>query len=176
MSFDTALSGIRAASSDLSVVGNNIANSATTGFKSSRTEFADVYYASSIGGMGANTIGQGVNLQAVTQQFSQGNISFTDNALDLAVNGSGFFTLNADGSRIYTRAGNFHVNSDGVVVNNQGYELMALGADNNGEITGTVGAIDLNTSYIDPMATTAVEGIFNLDARELCALLKDRRS
>lgn len=171
MSFDTALSGIRAASSDLSVVGNNISNSATTGFKSSRAEFADVYYASSIGGMGANTVGQGVNLQAVTQQFSQGNISFTDNALDLAINGSGFFQLNADGSRIYTRAGNFHVNSDGIVVNNQGYELMALGADNNGQITGTVGNIDLNTSYIDPQATTAVEGIFNLDSREVEPLM-----
>ena len=167
MAFDTALSGIRAASSDLSVVGNNIANSATTGFKSSRAEFADVYYASSVAGMGANSVGQGVNLAAVTQQFSQGNISFTDNALDLAINGSGFFQLDADGSRMYTRAGNFHVNSDGVVVNNQGAELMALRADTNGQITGAMGNIDLNTAYIDPKATTAVDATVNLDSREV---------
>lgn len=90
MSFNTALSGIQAASSDLSIIGNNIANAATTGFKSSRAEFADVY--ASLLGASDTTIGSGVRLQNTAQQFAQGNISFTNNALDLAISGSGFFS------------------------------------------------------------------------------------
>jgi len=89
MSFNSALSGLRAASSDLSVVGNNIANASTVGFKSSRAEFADVYANSQIGS-GSNAIGSGVVVADVAQQFTQGSVNFTGNALDLAVNGNGF--------------------------------------------------------------------------------------
>ena len=115
MSFNTALSGIQAASSDLSIIGNNIANAATTGFKSSRAEFADVY--ASLLGASDTTIGSGVRLQNTAQQFAQGNISFTNNALDLAISGSGFFQLSAGGAMSYTRAGNFSLDKDGFVVN-----------------------------------------------------------
>ncbi|MEM0954548.1 MAG: flagellar hook-basal body complex protein, partial [Pseudomonadota bacterium] len=96
MSFSTAISGINAANAELGVISNNIANASTTGFKSSRTEFADVY-ANSLLGAGENAIGQGVGVAAVTQQFSQGNITFTNNSLDLAINGAGFFPVSADG-------------------------------------------------------------------------------
>src|SRR5690554_399059 len=106
MPFNTALSGIRAASSDLDVTGNNIANASTTGFKSSRAEFGDIY-AGSILGTTANTPGSGVNLQNIRQQFSQGNRVFTDNSLDLAINGTGFFVTSNGGDRQYTRAGAF---------------------------------------------------------------------
>ncbi|HHJ35250.1 MAG TPA: flagellar hook-basal body complex protein, partial [Gammaproteobacteria bacterium] len=83
MSFNTALSGIKAASNDLNIIGNNISNSATTGFKTSRAEFSDVF----------TSIGQGVRLQTTAQQFTQGNIAFTDNPLDLAISGEGFFQM-----------------------------------------------------------------------------------
>ena len=81
MAFDTAVSGINSATADLGVIGNNIANSSTTGFKTSRAEFADLY-ATSLLGAGGNAIGKGVSLTSVTQEFTQGNISFTNNALD----------------------------------------------------------------------------------------------
>ncbi len=92
MPFNTALSGIRAANTDLKVTGNNIANASTTGFKNSRAEFGDVY-ASSLLGSGSNTPGSGVNLQKIRQQFSQGNLNFTENQLDLAINGAGMFIV-----------------------------------------------------------------------------------
>ena len=92
MPFDIALTGLSAAQNDLEVISNNIANSETTGFKRSRTEFADIY-ASSEFGVSSNAIGQGVQLASINQQFSDGDITFTDNALDLAINGQGFFVL-----------------------------------------------------------------------------------
>ena len=98
MSFNTALSGIQAASADLGIIGNNVANSATTGFKSSRAEFADVY--ASLLGASDTTIGSGVRLQNAAQQFAQGNITFTNNALDLAISGSGFFQLDSAGATV----------------------------------------------------------------------------
>ena len=104
MSFNIAVSGLRAASADLEVTGNNIANAGTTGFKGSRTEFADVYAVSNLGTT-RDPIGAGVRLAAVSQQFGQGNVNFTDNSLDLAVSGQGFFVLSGNGAQAYTRSG-----------------------------------------------------------------------
>lgn len=165
MSFNTALSGIQAASADLGIIGNNIANSATTGFKSSRAEFADVY--ASLLGASDTTIGSGVRLQNAAQQFAQGNITFTNNALDLAISGSGFFQLDSNGSMTYSRAGNFSLDLDGFVVNNEGAMLMARSADTNGNITGAVGPLQLDTSYVAPNPTSALTANVNFDAREL---------
>ena len=100
MPFRIALSGLNAASADLKVTGNNIANASTTGFKSSRAEFADVY-ATSLGGVSSTAVGGGVRMTRVAQQFSQGNIEFTSNNLDLAVNGEGMFILSDSGSISY---------------------------------------------------------------------------
>lgn len=165
MSFNTALSGIQAASGDLGIVGNNIANSATTGFKSSRAEFADVY-ASSVLSSGTS-IGQGVRLTDAAQQFAQGTVAFTDNPLDLAISGEGFFQLESNGSSIYTRAGNFKLDANGNVVNNEGYSLMARQADSNGAITGAIAPLQLSNAFINANPTSGLSGGVNFDAREL---------
>jgi len=164
MSFNTALSGIQAASGDLGIIGNNIANSATTGFKSSRAEFADVYASSLLSS--STAIGQGVRMQSVAQQFSQGNIAFTDNPLDLAISGEGFFQLEDNGSTVYSRAGNFKMDANGNVVNNEGFSLMARQADTNGAITGAITPLQLTNAYINANPTAALSAGVNFDARE----------
>ncbi len=156
MSFNTALSGIKAASSDLGIIGNNIANSATTGFKSSRAEFADVF----------TSIGQGVRVQTAAQQFSQGNIAFTENPLDLAISGKGFFQLDNSGSTVYSRSGNFKLDSSGNVVNNEGYSLLARQAASDGTITGAVAPLQLSNAYVSANPTAALSSGINFDARE----------
>ncbi|HDY82113.1 MAG: flagellar hook protein FlgE [Gammaproteobacteria bacterium] len=166
MAFETAVSGINAATADLGVIGNNIANSSTTGFKSSRAEFADVY-ATSLLGAGGNAIGKGVSLAGVTQEFTQGNISFTNNALDLAINGNGFFLLSDDGASLYTRAGNFQVDREGFLVTNEGHRLQAFGVNSVGEIAGQAGDLQLDTSLIDPNPTGLADLTANLDSREI---------
>ncbi len=157
MSFNTALSGIKAAASDLGIIGNNIANSATTGFKSSRAEFSDIF----------TSIGQGVRLDNTAQQFSQGNIAFTNNPLDLAISGQGFFQLQGDGNTVYSRSGSFKIDASGNVVNNSGFSLLARQADNNGTITGVVAPLQLSNAYIDASPTTSVSSGVNFDAREM---------
>jgi flagellar hook protein FlgE len=164
MSFNTALSGIQAASADLGIIGNNVANAATTGFKSSRAEFSDVY--ASLLGASDTTIGSGVRLQNVAQQFAQGNVTFTNNSLDLAISGSGFFQLASGGAMIYSRAGNFSLDRDGYVVNNDGATLMARSADSSGAITGTVGPLQLDANYVAPNPTSSLSANINFDARE----------
>lgn len=156
MSFNTALSGIKAASSDLGIIGNNIANSATTGFKSSRAEFADVF----------TSIGQGVRVQTAAQQFSQGNIAFTENPLDLAISGKGFFQLDNSGSTVYSRSGNFKLDASGNVVNNEGYSLLARQAASDGTITGAVAPLQLSNAYVSANPTAALSSGINFDARE----------
>ena len=89
MAFNQAISGLKAAENELNVIGNNVSNSATTAFKKSRVEFQDVFAISNVGGS-ANNIGRGVDVARIAQQFEQGNVSFTDNALDLAISGQGF--------------------------------------------------------------------------------------
>ena len=111
MTFNTALSGLRASSQDLEITGNNIANASTIGFKQSRGEFGDVYANSLTGG--SNNIGAGIVMQDVAQQFNQGSISFTENSLDLAINGEGFFIVSDNGAQEYTRQGIFGVDDAG---------------------------------------------------------------
>ena len=166
MPFNIALSGLNAAAADLKVTGNNIANASTVGYKQSRAEFADVY-SQSYGGISKTAIGGGVRLEAVTQQFSQGNIDFTGNNLDLAISGQGFFVLSDRGAPVYSRAGAFQVDRDGFVVNSQGQRLQvfpALDPAGNSFNTGSPSDLQLSTADAPPSATTSVTGIFNLDA------------
>lgn len=165
MPFNTALSGIRAASNDLNITGNNIANASTTGFKASRAEFGDVY-ASSILGAGSNPIGSGVRLQDVAQNFKDGNIAFTENELDLAVKGSGFFVVQKGGEQFYTRAGLFSLDVDGYIVNNVNARLQGFDADENGTIGGLQTDLRIETSNLPPRPTTNVESNLNLDSSE----------
>lgn len=163
MSFRTALSGLNSASADLGVISNNIANSSTTGFKSSRAEFADIYAASNIG-TSSNAIGSGVRLASVAQQFSQGNVAFTNSALDLAINGQGFFRLSDNGTVVYSRAGAFSVDRNGYIVNSADQRLTAFQADALGNITGAIGDLQLSTADIAPKVSSAVTVGLNLNA------------
>ncbi|MGH8612062.1 MAG: flagellar hook protein FlgE [Gammaproteobacteria bacterium] len=161
MPFDIALSGLNAASADLETISNNVANSATHGFKKSRAEFADVYATQS-----SNAIGRGVRLAAVTQQFGQGNLSITENPLDLAISGDGFFRLNDNGSTVYSRAGAFGVDRDGFIVNTQQQRLTGFIADAQGNLTGATGDLRVDTADLPPRVTTAIDVGANLDASQ----------
>lgn len=171
MPFRIALSGLNAASSDLKVTGNNIANAGTNGFKSSRAEFADVY-ATSLGGVSDTAVGGGVRLARVAQQFAQGNVEFTNNNLDLAINGEGFFILNDNGSRVYTRAGAFSVDREGYVVNSSGQALqvfLPIGNSSTAFNTGSLSDLQISLTEGAPNATTSVEMSINLDASDTSA-------
>lgn len=166
MSFNTALSGIRAANTDLQVTGNNIANASTIGFKSSRAEFGDVYTSTLLGG-GSNTPGSGVTIQNIRQQFTQGNLKFTQNELDLSVNGEGFFVVEKNGERLYTRAGTFGLDKDGYIVNGTGALLQGFEADADGNVGGVLGDLRVDASSQDPRQTTNVSASYNLNSTEL---------
>jgi len=165
MSFRTAISGIRAATADLTTIGNNVANANTTGFKASRTEFSDVFATSSTG-VSSNATGQGVNTARVAQQFTQGNITFTDNNLDLAVSGNGFFVMDDDGAQVYSRDGALGIDRNGFVVNANGQKLKAFSADSTGNITGSLTTLQISTANTSPSATTTVNFGANLDSQE----------
>ncbi len=165
MAFRVAISGLKAASGELEVIGNNIANSNTTGFKKSRAEFVDVFAVSNVGGSGS-TPGSGVRLSGIKQQFTQGNISFTDNNLDMAINGNGFFVLDDAGTQVYSRNGAYGVDRNGFLANAQGQQLIAFGADTAGNITGAAGPVQVNTANIAPQASTTMSIELNLDAAQ----------
>jgi len=167
MSFQQGLSGLNTTSKSLEVIGNNIANASTYGAKSSRAEFADIYAGALGAAGGTNNIGIGVNLAAVTQQFSQGTISSTENSMDVAINGAGFFQLqDGSGAKVYSRNGQFQVDNTGFIVNNQGQKLLGYGADTSGVITpGTAGPLQLPTSGIAPQETATIDMEVNLDSR-----------
>lgn len=170
MSFNISLSGLNAASADLSVTSNDISNVGTTGFKESRAEFADIYAASPLGTT-ATAIGAGVKLANVAQQFSQGNLQFTQNTLDVAISGEGFFVLHPNATSndiIYTRAGAYNVDQSGVITNSSGQILQVFPVDALGNVTTTslTGTIPLtvpNTIGV-PQATTQVDINLNFKA------------
>jgi len=136
MGFQQGLSGLNASSKSLDTIGNNIANSGTVGFKSGSAQFADVF-AASLSGAGAAPVGIGTKVAAIVQQFSQGNISSTNNALDTAINGGGFFQMDdGSGGTVYGRNGQFQLNKDGYIVNAQGLQLKGVPAANGVIATG----------------------------------------
>ena len=166
MAFTTALSGVNAAQSDLDVISNNIANSSTTGFKTGRAEFGDVY-AQSLLGTTTPTPGQGVKVTGITQQFSQGDLEFTDNALDVAINGDGFFQVKDQGVVEYTRAGAFKIDKDGFVSTVSGARVQGYQVDaTSGDVTGTIGDIQTQASLLAAKATAKATFSGNLDARD----------
>ena len=166
MSFQQGLSGLNATSKNLEVIGNNVANANTYGAKASRAEFSDMY-ATAMNGAGTNTIGIGVILSTVAQQFTQGNIVTTENPLDLSINGAGFFQVSDGKSPVsYTRNGQFKVDRDGYVVNNQQERLMGYPADGTGTIQpGQAKPLQMPTAGITPSATSRIKMELNLDAR-----------
>ncbi|MCD1630365.1 MULTISPECIES: flagellar hook protein FlgE [Marinobacter] len=165
MAFNTGLSGLRAASVDLDVTGNNIANASTVGFKGSKVQFGDLYASGFLSG-GTNPIGDGVRVQDVKQSFGQGNISFTDNGLDMAISGDGFFILNNNGEIRYSRAGQFGIDKDGFVTNNQNMRVQGFTADDDGNLSGIRGDLQIETDNLAPRRTTNLRSDLNLDSRQ----------
>ncbi len=171
MAFQQGLSGLNTSARALDVTGNNIANSSTVGFKAASAHFGDVY-ANSLAGSGANQIGIGVNLAAVVQQFSQGNITTTNNPLDLSINGDGFFRMDNNGAVTYTRNGQFHTDKDGYIVNDQGLKLTGFSVDANGMVISAAPVpLQISSAQIAPRATSDplagdIKAVINLDSRE----------
>ncbi|WP_295717487.1 flagellar hook protein FlgE [uncultured Halovibrio sp.] len=166
MAFNIALSGLNAAQTDLDVKGNNIANASTTGFKRSRTEFGDLY-SSGLQNLGDTSAGDGVSVQNTRQLFQQGNITATSNGLDMAIDGEGFFVLEgANGERQFSRAGQFGVDEEGFVTNNQGARVQGFQANESGQVGDVRGDLEVNTENLAPKSTTNVAANLNLDSRE----------
>ena len=171
MALNTALSGINAAQSDLNVIANNIANANTTGFKGSRAEFADVYAVTGLN-LNATAVGSGTRLVDVAQQFAQGDIETTNNSMDLAISGNGFFVINSGQGPMYTRAGAFQPDPDGYVVNNEGARLQVYPSNGAGGFdTSTLSDLKLITAQSMAKATTTVTMTSNLPANAITPTL-----
>jgi flagellar hook protein FlgE len=164
MALNTALTGINAAQSDLNVIANNIANANTTGFKGSRAEFADVFAVTGLN-LNSTATGSGARLQGVAQQFAQGDIETTNNSLDLAISGNGFFVVN-DGSGVqYTRAGDFKKSADDYVQTNNGARLQIYPPNGLGGFdTSTLTDLKLVSSQSNATATSLITMNSNLPA------------
>ena len=163
MSFKIGLSGLNAAQQDLQVVSNNIANTNTVGFKGSRAEFSDVYASSVAGG---NSQAAGVQVANISQQFAQGSITYTENALDMAINGQGFFVVSDKSELSYSRAGYFSMDANNYLVNNQGMKLQGYSADVSGNIlAGTQTDLRIDQNTMPAQATDQIKSAANLDAR-----------
>jgi flagellar hook protein FlgE len=164
MAFSTALSGLTAASSDLDVTANNIANADTVGFKQARAQFADVYAAGAVN-LNNSVIGQGVRLSSTAQQFTQGNISTSSSNLDLAISGDGFYTLKDASGYVYSRNGQFGEDKSGNVISSTGQALQVYPPLINGGFnTGTLTNLNLQTAQSAPQATSTGVVILNLPA------------
>ncbi|MFC5429109.1 flagellar hook protein FlgE [Paraburkholderia denitrificans] len=165
MGYQQGLSGLAAASNDLDVVGNNIANANTVGFKSSTAQFADVY-ANSIATSVNMQIGLGASLAEVQQSFSQGTINTTGQALDVAINGNGFYQMSNNGSITYSRNGVFNLNKNGFIVDAAGNDLMGYAAGPSGIInTAQTVPLQVPTTNSAPLATSNITAQLNLNAQ-----------
>jgi flagellar hook protein FlgE len=162
----TAVSGMNANGESLSVIGDNIANQNTIGFKASSVSFGDVLSQSLSGGSGSSQIGRGVQLTGVSPVFSQGSFQTSSNGLDLAIDGNGFFMVNdpTTTARSYTRAGQFTLDKDGNIVNPEGLTLQGYLADVNGNITGAVGSMAVAAVQNPAVQTGNANMAVNLDA------------
>ncbi len=164
--FQQGLSGLNAASKSLDVIGNNIANASTVGFKSSQAQFADLY-ANSLNGVSGNNAGIGVTVSKLAQQFTQGNIETSSNPLDVAINGGGFFRLVVNGAVEYSRNGQFHEDASHTLVNAQGAQLTGYLSNTAGVIQlGSPVPLTLDKSDLTPVATSEANFQLNLSSAE----------
>ncbi|MFK4442101.1 flagellar hook protein FlgE [Caballeronia udeis] len=166
MGYQQGLSGLSGASNDLDVIGNNIANANTVGFKQGQAQFADMY-ANSVATAVNNQIGIGSQMSEVQQQFGQGTITTTSQALDVAINGNGFFQMSSNGANVYSRNGVFNLAANGTIVNAAGQTLMGYAANSQGVInsSSTVPLVVPN-SNLPPAATKNVSFQFNLNSQQ----------
>jgi flagellar hook protein FlgE len=170
MGFQQGLSGLNGAAKNLDVIGHNIANTSTVGFKASQAQFADVY-ATSLYGVGGLQVGIGTKVTDVAQSFTQGNVSATGSTLDLAITGEGFFQLSKDGVTTYSRNGPFHLDSLGFVVDSSGARAQGYSATNG--VLSTAPGSDLQVTYTtgQPQVTSNVDSAVNLDADAIAPVL-----
>ncbi|MDA8129713.1 MAG: flagellar hook protein FlgE [Betaproteobacteria bacterium] len=164
MSFQQGLSGLNAAAKNLDVIGNNVSNASTVGFKQSQAQFADVY-ANSLTGAGGASVGIGTKVAQVAQLFTQGNITATDNPLDIAINGGGFFRMDNGGEVTYQRNGQFQLDKNGYIVNPTGCKLTGYVASAGGVLSaGAPSPLVISTADLVPKMTTQVDAVLNLDS------------
>ena len=160
MSFFTSLTGLNAATTQLAVTSNNIANAGTTGFKRSRSDFGDIFATSPLQ-KASTVVGQGTALKQVTQEFSQGNIELSGNSLDLAVTGEGFFPLRSgDGQDLFTRNGSFLLDEQNTVVNSAGQFLQVASVDSLGKADFEANLVPLQiapNTVGEALATSAID-------------------
>ncbi|ACR30376.1 flagellar hook protein FlgE [Burkholderia glumae] len=166
MGYQQGLSGLQGASSDLDVIGNNIANANTVGFKAASAQFSDLY-ANSVSGAVANGIGIGTQLATVAQVFQQGGFATSQNPLSMAISGNGFFQVNSNGVTTYTRDGQFSPNASGNITNSAGGQLMGYGVNADGSInTSAIVPLTAPQGNIPPKATSSITGQFNLSTTD----------
>lgn len=162
----SGISGITANGEAMSVIGNNISNINTTGFKQGRMLFSDMLSSTISGG---GQVGRGVQFQTVENQFSQGSFETTESATDLAIQGDPFFALQGSAGRFYSRAGAFHFDNSKVLVNPDGYQVLGYGIiPSTGLSNGVLGGINLTSfATTPPNMTTKLSMVANLDATQL---------
>jgi flagellar hook protein FlgE len=172
MGFSQGLSGLSVAAQDLDVIGNNVANANTVGFKTGEAQFADVY-AASLAGAGSTQLGLGAKVSGTTQLFTQGNITSTNNPLDVAINGGGFFVVSPPGTSTpyYTRNGQFSLDNNNYIVNNNGDQVQGYAITSTGAL-GPVGPLQVSKAVIAPVTTggsaaaTGVQANINLNSSD----------
>lgn len=171
MSFQQGLSGLNSSAKALDVISNNVANAGTVGFKTAGVHFSDVFAASLSGG-GASQVGIGTQLSAVVQQFTQGNITTTNNPLDISINGGGFFRMSQNNAVTFSRNGQFHLDNAGYIINDKAQRLTGYPVDSNGVVVpSTPVDLQLSSAQIPPRASSDplsgnLTGVLNLDSRE----------
>ena len=159
MSFDIALSGLNSASTQLDVISHNIANSATTGFKSSRAEFSDVYAAAT-----DHKVGQGVTVANVRQSHAAGNLTDTGKVLDLSVDDNGYLRMSSNGEITYTRNGSLALDREGFIVNSEGQKLTGYPASTGGALSPALSELYIDPADQNPNPTSRIDMGVNLDA------------
>ena len=170
MSFYTALTGLNGSQADISATSNNIANVATTGYKRSKAEFGDIFATSPLQNS-SSSIGSGTILKGIKQQFTQGNVSSSLNALDMAISGQGFFALKpslTSSQIVYTRNGSLSVNDDRYVVDSAGQFLLVFPVNNDGSVTAkdiiSASPLQLPVTSGEPQATNNIQIGVNVPA------------
>lgn len=163
--FQQGLSGLNGAAKSLDVIGNNIANASTVGFKGSQAQFADLY-ANSLNGVSGNNAGIGVSVARIAQQFNQGNIETSANPLDISINGGGFFRTVVNGATQYSRNGQFQLDKNGGIINAQGAQLTGFLTNKDGVILqGSPVPIVIDSSDLKPVETTKANFLINLSSK-----------
>lgn len=166
-SFNIGVTGLKAHGGSMSVIGDNIANASTFGYKSSRAEFQDLLSRSLKGIDGGDQIGSGVKLAHVAPMFNQGTITRTENVTDLAIDGSGFFIVDSPQGKTYTRDGSFRIDREGNLTTSDGFKIVGFQGDDKGEITSKMGNIGIGSTNIPAKATSEVKMLMNVDSREM---------